>query len=387
MDESTAKDISMLDVSEAPNSENKINASSPDQKIGDEPNNTASDAEMPARAPGRRKSTLILTDENEQDQMKIDHKEEGSPADNNGSQGSHDEKSEELVSEQGIGGESTLAEDDLSSVTVPIEIKWTQGGNKVYVTGTFTGWRKMIGLAKQPDDTFMIVLGLPLGTHRFRFIVDNELRFSDFLPTATDQMGNFVNYVEITPSVVELQMEQQKQQKQMEDMQLDKDNDEVPSQSQTTSRKSSVSSHGRSDPLWGLTNDDDDMGNGYSRYHDEDNIPPEKKYTYASDIPPIFTDPKVMEQYYIAIDKQSKNQSQQQAWLYPPQLPPHLDNVILNNYNNMDRENNSGALPIPNHVVLNHLATTSIKHNTLAVASIVRYNRKYVTQVLYAPLQ
>ena len=38
----------------------------------------------------------------------------------------------------------------------------------------------MIGLVKQPDDNFMITLGLPVGTHRFRFVVDNELRFSDF---------------------------------------------------------------------------------------------------------------------------------------------------------------------------------------------------------------
>ena len=52
--------------------------------------------------------------------------------------------------------------------------------SKVYVTGSFTGWRKMIGLVKQPDDNFMITLGLPVGTHRFRFVVDNELRFSDF---------------------------------------------------------------------------------------------------------------------------------------------------------------------------------------------------------------
>lgn len=130
------------------------------------------------------------------------------------------------------------------------------------------------------------------------------------------------------------------------------------------------------------------MGNGYSRYHDgeEDSNPTD--FQYINDIPPIFTDPKVMEQYYVAIDKQSKSSNgQQQAWLHPPQLPPHLENVILNNFNSLDKDNNLGALPIPNHVVLNHLATTSIKHSTLAVASVVRYKRKYVTQVLYAPLQ
>ncbi|ABN66481.2 Glucose repression protein GAL83 (SPM1 protein), partial [Scheffersomyces stipitis CBS 6054] len=249
------------------------------------------------------------------------------------------------------------------NITVPVDIKWVQGGEKVYVTGSFTGWRKMIGLSKQPDNSFLITLGLPVGTHRFRFVIDNELRFSDFLPTATDQMGNFVNYVEVTPEHIQQHL------------------------SSLEDQEASSVSRGRTDSMWRLTNDDDDMGNGYSRYHDEDNATNEKNYQFINDIPPIFTDSKVMEQYYIAIDKQSKSNGQQQAWLHPPQLPPHLENVILNNYNSSDRDNNGGALPIPNHVVLNHLATTSIKHNTLAVASVVRYKRKYVTQVLYAPLQ
>lgn len=244
------------------------------------------------------------------------------------------------------------------SVTIPVDIKWVQGGEKVYVTGSFTGWRKMIGLQKQPDKTHMVTLGLPVGTHRFRFVIDNELRFSDFLPSATDQMGNFVNYIEISPQQVELFQAEQKK-------------EEVKR---------------RLDLRFGLANDDDDMGNGYSRYHDLEGMVRKKSLRYISDIPPIFFDPNVMEQYYLAIDEQAKSSGQQQAWLHPPQLPPHLESVILNNYNTQDRDNNLGALPIPNHVVLNHLATTSIKHNTLAVALVVRYKRKYLTQVLYAPL-
>ena len=39
--------------------------------------------------------------------------------------------------------------------------------------------------------------------------------------------------------------------------------------SQQASRRSSVS-RSRSNSMWGLTNDDDDMGDGYSRYHDDE---------------------------------------------------------------------------------------------------------------------
>lgn len=334
---------------------------------------------------GRRKSTLILTDDIDFDRMHIDDNREASADASSSEQMNPEVEANQSQTNQQGGHTDQIKETPGPNVTIPVDIKWVQGGEKVYVTGSFTGWRKMIGLVKQPDGNFLITLGLPVGTHRFRFVIDNELRFSDFLPTATDQMGNFVNYIEVTPDHIYSHLADQ------ENQQAEPEHAQTRAESQSVSRKSSISrTTTRSDSMWGLTNDDDDMGNGYSRYHDEENSDATSQFNnipqYINDIPPIFTDPKVMEQYYVAIDKQSKVQSgQQQAWLHPPQIPPHLEHVILNSFSAED--NNSGALPIPNHVVLNHLATTSIKHNTLAVASIVRYKRKYLTQVLYAPLQ
>lgn len=342
---SESNDFSMVDVSNAVDS-------------------IASDS---GQAPQRRKSKLILDDSEENESM---HVEEQQPL------------AEESLKKNNENSAPATAPPPDPNVTVPVDIKWTQGGEKVYVTGSFTGWRKMIGLQKTEDDKmYLVTLGLPVGTHRFRFVVDNELRFSDFLPTATDLMGNFVNYVEVTPQHVQLHL------KQIEEEQDEMDRVEEESRL-GPSRRSSVSSRGRSNSMFGFTNDEDDMGDGYSRYHEQAEEPPAKTYHYVNDIPPIFEDPKVMEQYYLALEQRSRNRNQQdQAWLSAPQLPPHLENVILNNFNAQDKDNNSGALQIPNHVVLNHLATTSVKHNTLAVASVIRYKRKYVTQVLYAPLQ
>ena len=345
--------------------------------------------------PARRKSTLILTDDIDLERMNIDKGKKNDIDDN--MQIAHSstqlaqqpldkpqQQQQQQQQQQAAIPDPSLPDPNL---TVPVDIKWVQGGEKVYVTGSFTGWRKMIGLSKQPDNNFLITLGLPVGTHRFRFVIDNELRFSDFLPTATDQMGNFVNYVEVTSELVRNHYQAEIPQEEQDQAQQQPNEQQLQPQ-QSATRRASIGRTTRSDSMWGLTNDDDDMGNGYSRYHDgeEDSNPTD--FQYINDIPPIFTDPKVMEQYYVAIDKQSKSSNgQQQAWLHPPQLPPHLENVILNNFNSLDKDNNLGALPIPNHVVLNHLATTSIKHSTLAVASVVRYKRKYVTQVLYAPLQ
>lgn len=284
----------------------------------------------------RRKSSLILTEDMSQDASLL-----------------------------GKRGNEFLENDETHEqppVLIPTTFRWTEGGEKVFVMGTFTGWRKMIALSgpNLKDGSFQVQISLPPGTHRFKFVVDNEVKCSNFIPTATDHSGHFVNYLEIFSTEYDLARD-------------------VNSKSRTSLRTM--------DSKLGLTKDDDDMGGGYTRYYDDQEGNSSKNTEYITSIPSIFTDPKVMEDYYLTLDNNERKGNYTQQWLIPPQLPPHLENVILNSYNNNDKANTGGALSIPNHVVLNHLATTSIKHNTLAVASVVRYKRKYVTQILYAPLQ
>ncbi|KAK9365893.1 5'-AMP-activated protein kinase beta subunit, interation domain-containing protein [Lipomyces kononenkoae] len=222
------------------------------------------------------------------------------------------------VSKMLSGEEIDISYGEPSDQAVPTLISWVHGGKKVYVTGTFTGWRKMIKLTRNGNE-FSTVVNLPPGTHRIRFVVDNELRCSDSLPTATDSMGNLVNYIEVScPDLPSLERESQLEEEKFEDTIA---------------------------------------------------IPP---LEYTSEIPEIFTNPEATERYI------------SEDYPAPPYLPPHLETVILNT--NSTEKDDSSVLPIPNHVVLNHLATTSIKHNVLAVASVSRYARKYVTQILYAPL-
>ncbi|KAH3667919.1 hypothetical protein WICMUC_005132 [Wickerhamomyces mucosus] len=320
----------------------------------------------------RRRSTIILTEDHELEKPK------------HLSQEDHDHHHHQEISDQQYQHQDHHQQQPQSEGKVPIEICWFQGGENVFITGSFTGWRKMIKLNKdsKEDGKFSIKLKLPIGTHRFRFIVDNELRFSDYLPTATDQMGNFVNYIEINQS----NNNNSGNVDENHFIDISEGNESIVDNNNNTNNDNENEDNNNTN------DDDDDMGNGYSRFHENENndvdgssnLNLKQNLKYVRDIPKIFIDPTVMEQYYLSIDN---NQQQQSSWLIPPQLPPHLENVILNNFQTNDKNNNSGALPIPNYVVLNHLATTSIKHNTLAVASVVRYKRKYVTQVLYAPLQ
>jgi hypothetical protein len=58
----------------------------------------------------------------------------------------------------------------------------------------------------------------------------------------------------------------------------------------------------------------------------------------------------------------------------PPALPGFLSKPIMN-ANALIKDDNS-VLNMPNHTVLNHLATSSIKNNVLAVSATTRYKNK-----------
>lgn len=400
------KDVSMLDVRDASREDNSPYEGT-DTSLSHSLSqmNIDESEEMDAQQPQmvRRKSTLIFNDDDDEIppySLHQEHSEESQVNSGDEREASVDTSASSVNSndrrnagEMGEDGASPLIAPDRNDrqgtpqsqregsaprdSLVPVDITWQQGGEKVYVTGSFTGWRKMIGLVPVPGHPGLlhVKLQLPPGTHRFRFIVDNELRFSDYLPTATDQMGNFVNYLEVVAPTW-------REKTPSKESRRDKDKAD-----DAGTRRTADPVSARSRIALEIEKEPDEIGNGFTRFREELTLGPSLEYT--QDIPAVFTDPTVMEQYYLTLDQQQNNH-QNMSWLTPPQLPPHLENVPLNSYSNSQadsNENNSGALPIPNHVVLNHLATSSIKHNTLCVASIVRYKRKYVTQILYAPLQ
>lgn len=205
-----------------------------------------------------------------------------------------------------------LAEQDSDEDKVPVVLTWRGKAQQVYITGSFTGWRRKIPLTKQDDqDFFSATVQLAQGTHRLMFNVDGEWRTDDDgLPTATDSSGNFVNYIEVV----------------QEDLSLTREAPaavEDPAESETT-----------------------------------------RKWTTT--IPACMT----------ASDELTRTPTVQ-----PPALPPHLEKVILNTSN--EKKDDHSVLPQPNHVMLNHLAASSIRTGVLAVSATTRYRRKYVTTILY----
>ncbi|CAO0792521.1 unnamed protein product [Mucor circinelloides] len=223
---------------------------------------------------------------------------------------------------------------------VPTIITWTQGGNNVYITGTFNGWKHKIKLVKSTHD-FSAVLDLPPGTHRLKFIVDDEWKCSNDMETATDPDGNLVNYLQV----------------------LDEDDEE---------------------------NNDEFGDNDLSTVSSSGSLSTAENKKYSNVIPPELLqlasvmsnndqkdDPELQQQRKTLLEWEKKQPQ-------PPGLPPHLEKVLLNSHT-VSEEDNSVLLE-PNHVTLNHLYACSIKDNVMALATTSRYRKKYVTTMYYRPV-
>ncbi|CDS09494.1 hypothetical protein LRAMOSA10854 [Lichtheimia ramosa] len=210
---------------------------------------------------------------------------------------------------------------------IPTIITWAQGGQNVYVTGTFNGWKHKIKLVKSTQD-FTAVLELPPGTHRLKFIVDDEWKCSNEMETATDPDGNLVNYLQVSDDY--------------------------------------------EDSLDEFGDNKTDQGSGSST--------PTEEYTsqIPADLLALATNISDDEQGQKIASEWEQRQPQ------PPSLPPHLETVLLNSQA-ISEEDNS-VLPEPNHVTLNHLYASSIKDNVMALSTTTRYRKKYVTTMYYRPV-
>lgn len=89
------------------------------------------------------------------------------------------------------------APDVVQEVKIPTLFEWKEGGNIVYVTGSFCGWSQFFIMNKNKEGVFQLSLELPRGYHQYKFKVDNEWKYSNLYPKNNDN-GNVNNYVDTT---------------------------------------------------------------------------------------------------------------------------------------------------------------------------------------------
>ncbi|PLB33568.1 putative Snf1 kinase complex beta-subunit Gal83 [Aspergillus candidus] len=244
---------------------------------------------------------------------------------------------------------------------VPTTIEWTAPGDKVYVTGTFVNWEKKYRLhrSEQNPRIMSATLNLRPGTHHLKFIVDGQMCAADTLPTAVDFTNHLVNYIEISAD----------------------DSSRTRSGSDRTSR--SRAPPGVHPPhVLPDASGSDQVRSAVEEQSDKE----EPEEILLGDFRCI------VPQFLVDLDKEEDSEETpeyKQAVNVigdaptPPSLPLFLGKSILNGTTPM--KDDSSVLNYPNHTVLNHLATSSIKNGVLATSVTTRYKRKYVTTILYKP--
>ncbi|KAL6793427.1 carbohydrate-binding module family 48 protein [Trichoderma sp. SZMC 28013] len=237
---------------------------------------------------------------------------------------------------------------DKTRPVVATRIEWKGGGEKIWVTGTIFHWNRKLRLRPvegQPGVFAATIHVLP-GTHHIRFLVDGIMQTSPELPTTVDFGNNLVNYIEVNPDDVLAT----KKGEVVEATEAGKEKNE--SQADSESKEEPKVARGK--PV----------------------LPQE---AYNGQIP----------QYLLDFDQAEESPAYRNAvsaiekLTTPPSLPGFLGKPILNAATLMKDDNS--VLNMPNHTVLNHLATSSIKNNVLAVSATTRYHNKYVTTIIYKP--
>ena len=178
------------------------------------------------------------------------------------------------------------------------------------------------------------------GTHHIRFLVDGLMQTSPDLPTTVDFGNNLVNYIEVNP-------------------------DDVPSGGHDAA--SGARSVARTKQT-ALEQAADSQVDEAAKLPRTKSVVPVSEFRYQ--IPKYLADfdqPEESPVYQSAVNAIDKLPT-------PPSLPGFLGKPILNAAVLLKDDNS--VLNMPNHTVLNHLATSSIKNNTLAVSATTRYKNK-----------
>ncbi|KAI9722091.1 MAG: hypothetical protein M1828_004905 [Chrysothrix sp. TS-e1954] len=296
-------------------------------------------------------------------------------------------------------------EEPLSDHIVDTVIEWKHPADRVYVTGSFSGWTKKHKLDKngpsRTPNAFSTIVPLHVGTHHLTFLVDGQMRTTNAMPTAVDYTNALVNYVVVSPDDAlrsdhdsATESRQAKTAPSTHDLPSRPHPDDQPEQVRTkppptpelrptmNSTAPSAGPSGISSPA--VVAQPKPVPSAHtvgsaaqSQTHLAMRKHPER--TYHTEIPRFLLDldsPEESLRHHRAAAVMDTHPD-------PPTLPMFLSKSILNL--NLPMKDDSSVLHMPNHTVLNHLTTSSIKHNVLGTSVTTRYRNKYVTTIMYRP--
>ncbi|KAL2135350.1 hypothetical protein VTI74DRAFT_8876 [Chaetomium olivicolor] len=239
---------------------------------------------------------------------------------------------------------------DKTRPTVPTRLEWRHGGDKVYVTGTIFQWNRKTRLhpVEGQPGVFAATISILPGTHHIRFLVDGQMQTSPDYPTTVDFGNNLVNYIEVSPDALTA----------------------APTETDGASESKNSQPQAQAVPTPAEEKDNPAVPRDRDVAPRDQFLPKLPKYLLDLDQP---EDSQLYHSAVLATERLPN----------PPALPGFLNKPILNAAT--PRKDDNSVLNQPNHTVLNHLATSSIKNNVLAVSATTRYKSKYVTTIMYKP--
>ena len=121
----------------------------------------------------------------------------------------HENEPKEKVKEESKEKDKEKGEyDNIKSLEIKKEEKiedknfifiWTEGGNRVKLTGSFCDWKIKYDMIKDSkENLFKFPLPLENKKYQFKFIVDDEWKYSSKYETQKDGLGNINNFIDLT---------------------------------------------------------------------------------------------------------------------------------------------------------------------------------------------
>ena len=261
---------------------------------------------------------------------------------------------------------------DASQPKVPTTISWRHPAHQVYITGTFVKWERKVKMHRVAETgQHSILLHLTPGTHHLKFLVDGEMVTSNEYPTTVDFTNALMNYLEIVP-----QPPAPAEPMPIPGATVPSAAVDIPPATQTADPVDELSAtlHETVLPTPATASAEQHMPDSQYQPHQPSQPTkrtiPRAKYTNA--IPDMLLH---LDLYGTPDDERYQRASKVVQHLpNPPSLPMFMQKSILNA--TTPHKDDASVLTMPNHTVINHLATSSIRSGVLATSGTTRYKRK-----------
>ena len=240
------------------------------------------------------------------------------------------------------------------------EFYWDEGGNNIYITGSFCDWKEFFLMEKKEKGVFNKVLMLQPGFYQYKFKVDDKWAYSKKQPKFEDSNGNVNNFIDTTN--ININDINNKNKNEVEEEIKEKNSKDKNNKNNNIKRNSSNNS-------LGLLNNVE-----YSTY-----IPLKGEFN----IKPLSL-PGLYKTHYILNEK--KNKIIKERKFSQIEYVDQTNNSIRSLSNSKYLENNELYVGFQNlyHIHSNHLHSKEIVDKKNAITSIItRYRAKFSTFIYY----